>query len=190
MILGHFSAGSLLRKASLSWDSVLDGVLSLPPQLRLGCILSPAKITPRMAEEQEEKPARVLGGITEQPTPPTPQPGQPLDSELHKLVNFLSVYLRMNQILFPFHQKQPGWCKKWNPNSGLSDDQVPIHPKSFLVWESVSLGIKSWRVSNSTAALALKSDLDKIPALPPIICMIAGKSPPFFTPIASSEKWE
>ena len=77
-----------------------------------------------MAEEQQGKTARVLGGITEQPTPPTPkppqpldsklheiinfltpptlQPAQPLDSRLHEIINFLSVYLRIIRFYFPF----------------------------------------------------------------------------------------
>ena len=158
MILGHFSAGNLQRKASLCWDIIPGrGALSSSSDKDA---MPPFSQYRSLWGWQKGKRARVLDGATKWPALPTPQPAWPLDSRWHEIINFLSICIRMSQTLFPFHQKQPACCKKANPNSGLSDDEVRTHSKSFLVQEVVSLGITSWRVSNSTAALALQSYLD------------------------------
>lgn len=80
-----------------------------------------------MAEGQGEKTARVLDGITELPTPPTPQLAQPLDSMLHEIINPLDAYTSMSQILFPFIKRVLVDAKSQNPNSALSDNQS-IYP--------------------------------------------------------------
>ena len=158
MILGHFSAGNLQRKASLCWDIIPGrGALSSSSDKDA---MPPFSQYRSLWGWQKGKRARVLDGATKWPALPTPQPAWPLDSRWHEIINFLSICIRMSQTLFPFHQKQPACCKKANPNSGLSDDEVRTHSKSFLVQEVVSLGITSWRVFNSTAALALQSYLD------------------------------
>lgn len=99
----------------------------------MGYIFLPAKITPRTTEGPERKITRVLNGITRLPTQPTPQPAQPVDSVVHEIISFQSVYVSMSQILFPFTKNILIDAKSQNPNSGLSDDQAPPHSKSFVV---------------------------------------------------------